>query len=78
MISTVLNSKRYIQVYIHIMRTSARLRELMISHKDLARKVDNLERKFDEHDKGINLVFQAMKQMLEEPKKEREPIGFHA
>ncbi len=79
MLSSVLNSDRAIEVNIQIMRVFVRLKELMISHKDLARKIENLERKFKEHDQKFVLVFEAIKQLLEEPEepsKPKEPIGF--
>ena len=47
MLSSILNSKRAIQVNIQIMRTFTRLREIMGSHKDLARRLDDLEKKYD-------------------------------
>lgn len=80
MLSSVLNSDRAIEVNIQIMRVFTKLREMMISHKDLARKIEDIERKFDEHDKKFILVFEAIKQLLkasEEPPKLKEPIGFH-
>jgi len=79
MLSSILNSERAVQVNIQIMRTFTRLRELMISHKDLARKIEDLERKFMDHDKKIVLVFNAIKQLLtekEEQSKNKGPLGF--
>jgi hypothetical protein len=65
------------------MRVFVKLRELMLSHKDLARKVEDLERKFNEkyqeHDKKIILIFNAIKDLLadkEEAAKKRGPMGF--
>ena len=80
MLSSVLNSKRAISVNIQIMRVFAKLRELMISHKDLARKIEDLERKYREHDEKFILVFEAIKKLLnkpEEPSESKPPIGFH-
>ena len=65
MLSSVLKSKRAIQVNIQIMRVFVKLKELMISHKDLAHKIQDLERKFTEHDKKFILVFEAIKRLLE-------------
>jgi phage regulator Rha-like protein len=83
MLSSVLNSKRAIQVNIQIIRVFTNLREMMISHKDLARKIEDLERnfqeKFQEHDKKIILIFNAIKELLadkEEAVKKRGPLGF--
>ncbi len=77
MLSSVLNSPRAIQVNIAIMRAFTKLRELMISHKDLAHKIEDLERKYKEHDKNFTIVFQAIRKLLEAPKKEKRSIGFH-
>jgi len=83
MLSSVLNSKRAIQVNIQIMRVFTKLSELLASHKDLARKIEELERKFDGklemHDKKIALVFNAIKELLaekEETAKKKGPMGF--
>jgi len=83
MLSSVLNSPRAIQVNIQIMRIFTKLRELMISHKDLARKIEDLERKFQdkfkEHDQKFILVFNAIKNLLsdkEEKAKKHGPMGF--
>ncbi len=72
MLSSVLNSKRAIQVNIQILRAFARLRQLMSSHEDLRRKIESMERKYDDQ---FRIVFEAIKQLLREeiPKKK---IGF--
>jgi hypothetical protein len=61
MLSSVLNSKRAVQANIQIIRVFTRLRELMISHKDLARKIADLERKFKVHDEAIVRILQAIR-----------------
>ena len=73
MLSSVLNSKRAVQVNIEIMRTFARLRQLMASHARLARKLEALERKYDTQ---FKIVFDAIRGLMTpaEPKKRR--IGF--
>ena len=79
MLSSVLNSDRAIEVNIQIMRTFIKLREMMLSHKDLAHKIEALERKFMEHDRKFIVVFNAIKQLLkekEEPPKKKGPMGF--
>ena len=68
MLSSVLNSDRAIEVNIQIMRIFTRLRELMISHKDLARKIEDLERKYQDHDQRFMAVFEAIKRLLKEKK----------
>ena len=77
MLSSVLNSDRAIEVNIAIVRAFVRLREILSTHKDLARKFDALERKLAEHDDKFTVVFDAIRKMMEpppEPKKRR--IGF--
>jgi len=77
MVSSVLHSPQAVQVNIQIMRTFVRLRELMMSHKDLARKIETLERKFNEHDKNFVMVFEAIKRLLDPPEKPKGRMGFH-
>ena len=67
MLSSVLKSKRAVQVNIQIMRGFVRLKELMMSHKDLARKIDDLERKVGEHDAKIVRVFDAIRHLMAIP-----------
>jgi phage regulator Rha-like protein len=72
MLSSVLKSKRAVQVNIQIMRVFTKLRELMISHKDLARKIEDLERKFQDHDKRILQIFEAIRHMMAAPKQKED------
>ena len=79
MLSSVLNSERAISVNIKIMRTFSKLREMMISHKDLARKIEDLEGKYQDHDKKIVAVFEAIRQLIKKPVSDdykRTKIGF--
>lgn len=79
MLSSVLNSERAIQVNILIMRAFTKLREILLNHKELAAKIEMLEKKYAEHDQTIEEIFQAIKQLLEPPPlKPKLPIGFHA
>ena len=64
MLSSVLKSKRARQVNIQIMRAFVRLRQLLNTHKDLARKLEALEKKYDAQFKG---VFDAIKALMEPP-----------
>jgi len=78
MLSTVLNSERAIEVNIAIMRAFVRLREIMSTHKDLASKLDDLERKLGEHDQNFQAVFEAIRQLMAPPVAPPKPrIGFH-
>ncbi|MBM3250411.1 MAG: ORF6N domain-containing protein [Candidatus Omnitrophica bacterium] len=77
MLSSVLNSERAIQVNILIMRAFVKLREILLTHKELAVKIEALERKYAEHDQTIKTIFEAIKQLLEPPPaKEKKVIGF--
>ena len=76
MLSTVLNSKRAIQVNIEIMRTFTKLREMISSKEILTLKVADLEKRFGQHDQQIETIFELMKKLLAEPKKSKQKIGF--
>jgi hypothetical protein len=67
MLSSVLRSSRAIQVNIAIMRAFVRLRELLATHKDLACKLEQLEHKVGEHDRKFQVVFEAIRQLMEPP-----------
>ena len=73
MLSSVLRSKRAIQVNIEIMRAFVRLRRLLASHADLARKLDTLERKYDAQ---FKVVFDAIRELMKPPESKKRPIGF--
>lgn len=74
MLSSVLNSPRAIEVNIEIMRAFVRLREMLSSHKDLARKLDELEKKYDHQ---FQVVFEAIRQLMAPPQPEKKGrIGF--
>jgi len=83
MLSGVLHSKRAVMVNIAIMRAFIRLREFLLQNKDLARKIENLERqfgkRFEAHDKKIAIIFEAIRALLgeEEKKANKEPLGFY-
>ncbi|MBI5475611.1 MAG: ORF6N domain-containing protein [Ignavibacteriales bacterium] len=73
MLSSVLNSDKAIQVNIEIMRAFVRLREILATHKDLARKLDEMEKKYDAQ---FKIVFEAIHQLMLPPEKPKRPIGF--
>ncbi len=73
MLSSVLRSKRAVQVNIEIMRAFVRLRRILASHADLARKLDALERKYDAQ---FKVVFDAIRQLMTPPEPKHRPIGF--
>ena len=73
MLSSVLNSKRAIQVNIQIMRAFTRLRQMLSTHEELKKKIEAMERKYDEN---FRIVFDAIKQLLDIDEKPRKKIGF--
>jgi len=84
MLSSVLNSKRAIQVNIAIMRAFVRLREILLTHKDLAAKIEALELKYKNHDMklsendtNIQAIFDAIRQLMSPPSEPpKRQIGF--
>lgn len=74
MLSSVLRSKRAVAMNIHIVRVFTRMREMLLTHKELREKIERMEQKYD---KNFRVVFDALKEMLamkeEEPRRE---IGF--
>jgi phage regulator Rha-like protein len=76
MLSSVLRSKRAIQVNIAIMRTFVKLREIFSTHKELVHKLNELERKFEKHDVEIHAIFEAIRQLMALPEKTKKKIGF--
>jgi len=73
MLSSVLKSERAIEVNIEIMRAFVRLRQILASHAALARKLEELEKKYDTK---FRVVFEAIRQLMEPPQSKRRHIGF--
>jgi len=76
MLSSVLNSERAVQVNIAIMRVFVRLREMMATHKELAFKLVGLEERLEGHDEQIQNIFEAIRQLMTPPERERKKIEF--
>lgn len=73
--SGVLRSQRAVQVNIAIMRAFVKLREMLASHRDLARKLEEMERRYDAQ---FKIVFDAIRELMNPPPKPRRLIGFRA
>ena len=73
MLSSVLRSDQAVQVNIEIMRAFVRLREILSTNHELAKKLENLERKYDSQFKA---VFDAIRQLMAPPVPKKKPIGF--
>ncbi|MCF6148675.1 MAG: hypothetical protein E3K37_08445 [Candidatus Kuenenia sp.] len=73
MLSNVLNSERAIAVNIQIMRIFTKLHEMLTTHKELIQKIEEIEKKYDYQ---FKVVFNAVKQLTEPPKKSGKRTGF--
>ena len=73
MLSGILNSERAIEVNIAIMRTFVQVRKLMDTNKDLAKKIDSLEQKYDEQ---FETVFNAIGELIQKENEPRKPVGY--
>jgi ORF6N domain len=78
MLSSVLRSHRAIAVNVQIMRAFVRMRELLASNTALARKLDELERKYQHHDEAIKAILSAMRELMTPVAPKHRPIGFTA
>ena len=76
MLSGVLTTPRAVRVNIEIMRAFIRLRQLLASHKELARKLEELERHLKDHDEQIQAIFSAIRRLMAAPEKQPKRIGF--
>ena len=78
MLSGVLHSKQAVQVNVAIMRAFVRLRETLSLHKELARKLADLEQRIEGHDTNIRSLFEAIRQLMAPlPENSKPEIGFH-
>ena len=76
MLSGILKSKRAILVNIAIMRAFVKLRQILSTHKELAQKLAELERKIEKHDVEIRSIFEAIRQLMSPPEKVVKKVGF--
>jgi phage regulator Rha-like protein len=76
MLSSVLRSKKAVLVNIAIMRAFVKLRQILSAHKELAHKLEELERKIAKHDAEIQGIFEAIRQLMVPPEKPKRRIGF--
>ena len=76
MLSSVLNSKIAIAVNIRIVRIFTKLREMVLTHKDILLKLEQLEKKVGDNSQDIQIIFSALKKLLTPPQSPRTRIGF--
>lgn len=76
MLASVLNSERAIEVNIQIVRVFIKMREMMLTHKNILLQLEKIEKKLTSHDDDIALIFDYLKQLLHPPQTPRRKIGF--
>jgi hypothetical protein len=76
MLSSVLNSPHAVEVNISIIRAFVHLRQVISSHTELALKLKELEERLDDHDEKVRIIFEAIKQLIEEDEKPKKKIGY--
>ena len=77
MLSSVLNSERAIKVNIAIMRAFVKLRQILDTNREFAKKFSELERRVGKHDEEIDAILEAIRQLMAPPDRPRREIGFH-
>jgi hypothetical protein len=75
-LSTVLNSERAITVNLQIIRLFSKMRKMLLTHKDILLKLEQLEKQVVQNSEEIQMIFSAMKQLLYPPQEPRKQIGF--
>lgn len=76
MLASVLNSDTAIQMNIQIVRVFTKMKELLLTNKDILLKLERLEKDVTENKQDIAMIFEALKQLLNPPKQKRTMIGF--
>ena len=76
MLSNVLKSGRAIEMSIKIIDVFVKLREMMLTHKDILLKIEQMESRITGHDEEIRMIFAALKELLDPPQEPRKRIGF--
>ncbi len=77
MLANVLNSPISIQASVQVVRAFVKLRQILSTHKELAHKLIELERKIENHDEEIHTIFEAIRQLMAPPQKKTGEIGFN-
>lgn len=77
MLATVLNSEIAVKMSIEIIKTFIKLRKIISTHKQVAKKLKQLEGKIDKHDEDIRSLFEAIRQLTTNGQKPKKKIGFY-
>lgn len=78
MVATVLNSRRAVEMSVYVVRAFVKLREVIAAHRELGRKLTQLERKLQTHDRTILEILRAIRELTSAPTPKRRGIGFTA
>jgi hypothetical protein len=76
MAANVINSERAIEISVYVVRAFVKLREMFAGHKEMARKLTELENRLDTHDHAIHSIITTLKQLMNPPPKPQKQIGF--
>ena len=74
MAANLLNSERAVEASVEVVRAFVRLRTMVLTNAELAKRLDALEKRYDEH---FKIVFTAIRQLMVPPQTKKKPIGFH-
>jgi hypothetical protein len=78
MAATILNSPRAVQMSLYVVRAFVKLRQVLTSNRDVAQKLDQLERKLQTHDGAILEILKAIRELTNPPQPKHRGIGFTA
>jgi len=78
MAAAILNSDRAVEMSVYVVRAFVQLRDLLSSHKALAQKLDQLERRVTQHDNSLAKIIDAIRSLMAQPPTAKRPIGFTA
>ena len=76
MVANILKSKRAARMSIHIIEVFIKMREMLLTHKDILLHLEKMEAKLTSHDRDLGVIFQHLRQLLVPPPKSRPRIGF--
>lgn len=76
MAANILNSPRAVEMSVVVVRAFVRMRQMLAAHQELAEKLSELERKIGTHDRQIELIFDAIRQLMTPPEPNKRKIGF--
>ncbi len=76
MLSCILNSKKAVETNIRIIRVFTKMREMLLTHKDILLKLEQFEKQLGKNSEDILMIFKALRQFLNPPKEPRKQIGY--